>query len=231
MLQQTQVSRVLVKYPEFMSAFPDWESLARAPLSSVLEAWKGMGYARRALALKKIAGIVLDEYGGRLPGDYEALVRLPSVGKATAGSILAFAFGVPMAVIETNIRAVFIHFFFDGRDNVRDADIEPLVESTLDRRNPRKWYYALMDYGVYLKKRDRSLLGKSAHYRKQPRFRGSTRETRSRILALVSGRPGITRQAIRASLDAEQEKTNLCIDALAKEGFLVKQGRGFRISE
>jgi A/G-specific adenine glycosylase len=230
MLQQTQVSRVLSKYEEFISAFPEWSALARASVSEVLAVWKGMGYPRRALALRKIAATVTEEHGGELPAVYEKLVALPSIGEATACSILAFAFGKPTVFIETNIRAVFIRFFFEGSESVRDREIRPLVDITLDRRNPRKWYYALMDYGVQLKKTDPSLLAKSAHYRKQSPFRGSTRELRSRILSLVASNPGISDYSIRHHVKDEPEKVTLCLSALRREGFIEKNGRGYAIA-
>ncbi|MDD2473486.1 MAG: A/G-specific adenine glycosylase, partial [Methanoculleus sp.] len=128
MLQQTQVERVAVKYPEFIEQFPNFESLARAPKSEVLRVWQGMGYNRRAIALQKAAERVVEENGGRLPADVEALAALPGIGKATASAIVAYAFNMPVVYIETNIRRIFIHFFFQGREGVRDDAILPLVE-------------------------------------------------------------------------------------------------------
>jgi A/G-specific adenine glycosylase len=134
-----------------------------------------MGYSRRALALKEIARIVIERFGGELPSDYDVLISLPSIGKATASSILAFAFGKPGVFIETNIRAVFLELFFEGSESVSDSEIIPLIEETQDTENPRKWYYALMDFGVYLKKKNRNLLKQSTLYKVQSPFRGSNR--------------------------------------------------------
>ena len=87
MLQQTQVGRVVEKYEQFLSAFPDFTSLALAPLRDVLSVWQGMGYNRRAIALKHIAGHVTTSYDGVLPSSEELLLKLPGIGKATASSI------------------------------------------------------------------------------------------------------------------------------------------------
>jgi A/G-specific adenine glycosylase len=112
MLQQTQTDRVMPKYNEFLNSFPDFQALADAPVSKALAAWQGLGYNRRALYLQRIAKIVMQEYGGKLPSDIDILDEMPGIGRHTAGSILAFAFDRPAVFIETNIRRVFIHFFF-----------------------------------------------------------------------------------------------------------------------
>ena len=174
MLQQTQVERVIEKYGHFLTKFPDFASLSRSPLKEVLEAWQGLGYNRRALSLTKLAKVVVSQYGGRTPAKLEALMKLPGIGPATAGSILAFAFHESPVFVETNIRRTFIHHFFQDREGIHDCEIMPLVEATLDRSNPREWYYALMDYGSMLKKKIENPNKKSAHYVRQsplPRFR------------------------------------------------------------
>ena len=140
MLQQTQVARVLGKYGEFLARFPDFAHLAAAPLPEVLAAWQGLGYNRRALALKHLAVKVMAEHGGRLPRSEAALRRLPGIGPGTAGAVLAFAFEEPAVFIETNIRRVFLHCFFPGQEGVRDRHLLPYVAATLDRRRVRPWY-------------------------------------------------------------------------------------------
>ena len=182
MLQQTQVDRVIEKYALFIVRFPDVASLAKATLKEVLEVWQGLGYSRRAISLLKLAGTILSEYQGKLPADAEELVKLPGIGRATAGCLLAFAFRKPSVFIETNIRRVFIHHFFQDGEGVRDDEIIPLVEATLDRSNPRDWYYALMDYGSQLKKEIENPNKKSAHYTRQAPFENSDRKIRGAIL-------------------------------------------------
>ena len=98
---------------------------------TVLELWHGLGYNKRALALKRIAQIVDTKFDGKLPSDYAALVQLPGVGRTTACAVRAFVFDAPEVFIETNIRAVFIHAFFADAESVKDDEIYPFVECAL----------------------------------------------------------------------------------------------------
>ncbi|TFG16252.1 MAG: A/G-specific adenine glycosylase, partial [Promethearchaeota archaeon] len=180
MLQQTQTNRVSDKFIEFIENFPDFKSLMDAPLEEILKVWQGLGYNKRAVALKEIATRVFKDYEGKLPMDIEVLKSFPQIGYNTACSILSFAYNIPTYFIETNIRRVYIYFFFPGSSSVSDKHILPIVRKTLDTKNPREWYYALMDYGVMLKKSHPELNKRSAHYRKQPKFLGSTRELRGK---------------------------------------------------
>ncbi len=154
MLQQTQTERVKIKYAEWLVHFPTLESLATAPLQKVLLHWQGLGYNRRALALKKCAEIITSTYKGKFPIDYDKLLTLPGIGPYTAGAVMAFAYNKPYPVIETNIRTVYIHFFYgDKFGQIDDKELLPLTEKTLPRVasakwGAREWYYALMDYGV-----------------------------------------------------------------------------------
>ncbi len=188
MLQQTQVDRVAPKYLEFIARFPDFTALARAPLKELLALWSGLGYNRRALALRESARIILASFGGSLPRTAPELRALPGIGRATAASIAAFAFNAPEVFIETNIRAVYLHIFFCDRSGVADDEILPVAEQALDRKNPRRWYNALMDYGAMLKK-SANPGRKSAHYRIQSPFKGSRRQLRGMVIrALVERR-------------------------------------------
>ena len=229
MLQQTQVERVRVKYDEFLGAFPDFRSLAAATLRDILSVWQGLGYNRRALYLHRIARIVVGSFGSALPTDPKVLESLPGIGHTTAREIAAFAFRIPVAFIETNIRRVFIHFFFRGRERVRDRDILPLVEATLDAENPREWFYAHMDYGVMLKKTSPNPNLRSAHYHRQSPFHGSTRQVRGMILRLLASEPGLAAQEIAKRIGKDAESTAKALRELANEGFLTEDESGFRI--
>jgi A/G-specific adenine glycosylase len=150
MLQQTQTIRVIPKFTDFVTQFPDFETLADADFSEILRTWKGLGYNRRARFLQEAAQIVADRYAGLLPDDPDLLIMLPGIGPATAASICTFAFNAPLAFIETNIRTVYIHFFFRNETCVDDRQILTLVEGTVDKEQPREWYYALQDYLKFL---------------------------------------------------------------------------------
>jgi len=230
MLQQTQVPRVLEKYREFIARFPDAAALAKAPLRSVLTVWQGLGYNRRALALKQIALALVAQHRGKVPSSFDDLVKLPGVGKATASAILAFAFNRPVVFIETNIRTVFIHFFFPGQDEVSDEEIIPLVTKTLDAANPREWYYALMDYGTFLKKSIANPGRKSRHYHKQSPFDGSNRQVRGRILRYLTRERQGTEEEIAEGLSLDPGKVKSALLALEKEGLLTRKGAGLTIA-
>jgi len=231
MLQQTQVKRVIEKYREFLRRFPSIESMAGAPLRAILEAWQGLGYNRRALALKRLATIIVDRYGGRIPREIEALKALPGVGAATAGAVCAFAFDRPVVFIETNIRSVFIHFFFQDREAVKDSDILPLIAQTLDAKRPREWYYALMDYGASLKERHPNPNRRSAHYARQSPFEGSRRQVRGKILKAVVAHPGISEAALVKEIKRDKEMVRHVLKQLREEGFIGKKGRRFFIHD
>jgi len=229
MLQQTQVGRVLEKYGEFIKTFPDFRALAEAPLAHVLHLWQGLGYNRRAMWLKEGAAAIMERFSGSLPRSPEALVTLPGIGPATAASIAAFAFNEPTVFIETNVRTVFIRFFFQGADEVRDSEIRPLVARTLDRSDPRTWYYALMDYGAMLKKEGEKGHRRSAGYRRQSRFRGSDREVRGAILKLLVEKRALPGAVLVDLLGSPEEKVLRNLGDLQREGFVRESEEGYTI--
>jgi A/G-specific adenine glycosylase len=235
MLQQTQVTRVLAKYEEFLTLFPDVRALSDAPVVQVLAAWSGLGYNRRALSLHRTAQILVDRYEGRIPRSPQELRRLPGIGPATAAAVCVFAFDQPHAFIETNIRSAFIHFFFSDSTSVSDADILPLVEKTMDRNDPREWFYALMDYGLWVKKAYGNPSRKSKHHAAQSPFAGSRREVRAQALrALLSISPAAADPGeVRAMLPGpprEVSEVVSVLDDLAREGFLKTEGASYRVA-
>jgi A/G-specific adenine glycosylase len=227
MLQQTQVERVLAKYEFFLKEFPSLSALAKARLKDVLTAWQGLGYNKRAIALKKIAEHVDNKLAGTFPSDYAALVKLPGIGPATACAVLTFAFDVPTVFIETNIRSVFLYIFFAGERDVRDEKLYPLVECTLDRSNPRTWYYALMDYGAMLKQHFGNPNRNSAHRKEQAPFEGSNRQLRGEIISLILANPAITEAELALRLKADDQKISYNLRKLESEGFFQRMNAGF----
>ena len=182
MLQQTQVARVVPKFEAFVAQFPDEAALASASLADVLKSWQGLGYNRRAKYLHEAAKRIVDKFGGTFPLEYDDILSLPGVGKNTAGAISAYAFNRPAIFIETNVRTVFIHHFFAGASDVDDKAIGLLLEATLDRRDPRAFYWGLMDYSSWLKSTGVRNNASSKHYKKQAPLEGSLRQMRGRIL-------------------------------------------------
>ncbi len=222
MLQQTQVARVKDKYEAFIERFPNFASLSHAGTSDVLRMWQGLGYNRRAMHLHIIAKRVCEEYAGRLPQVKEQLLTLPGVGPYTAAAVRTFAFNEPEVFIETNIRAAYLHEFFPGVHNVRDRDILSLVEQTLDRLEPRRWYQALMDYGATLKD-GINPSRRSAHHRLQGRFEGSRREARGAILrALLEDGP-LTRPDLATRLGAWDTRFADALASLQRDGLVLER--------
>jgi A/G-specific adenine glycosylase len=231
MLQQTQVERVKIKFPEFIAAFPDFAALAAAPLDKVLSVWQGMGYNRRAIALQKCAIRVMNEYGGILPADVDILTTFPGIGRATASSIAAFAFNLPVVFIETNIRRVYIHFFFSGTDTVSDADLLPIVKKSLNQKNPRVWYWALMDLGSALKKTVPNPNRRSAHYTRQAPFEGSDRKIRGAILKLLLKEYSLEDEEIFGYVAEDPHRVRKILGDLKAEGFIKYNNNRFSLSE
>ncbi len=234
MLQQTQVSRVKTKYPTFLERFPDLGTLAEATLTEVLAAWQGLGYNRRALSLHRVTKLVMEEHDGLIPDSYNVLLTLPGIGPATAGSVLAFAFGIPVPFIETNIRRIYIHFFFPERESVPDQEILPLVEATLDLDRPREWYYALMDYGSRLAKEIPNPNLRSAHYTRQSRFEGSDRQVRGEILRILLVPESLSIEELhkRVSVALEgidRERLEIIVSRLEQDGFLARDSERISI--
>jgi A/G-specific adenine glycosylase len=219
MLQQTGVERVVPKYQSFLKKFPNARALADSPLSSVLREWQGLGYNRRGKMLHEAAKNIVKEYDGKVPKSLEALKALPGIGEYTAKAVRAFAWNEPEIFIETNIRSVFIHHFFSRRHiPVSDAELMHHIERAVDGKNPREWYWALMDYGSYLKKNIPNPSRKSAHHSRQKPFKGSDREIRGAILRLLSG-ASHTKKELH-TLPFERGRIDRQLQALIKEGFV-----------
>lgn len=227
MLQQTQTGRVIEKYADFIHALPSVSHLAKAPTSEVLRLWQGLGYNRRALYLKRTAEIICETYNNAFPSLKEELVKLPGVGPNTAGAVMAFAYNLPVVFIETNIRRVFIHEFFREKEKVSDQQIYPFIENSLDTKNPRDWYYALMDYGAYIGKTTTNPNRKSETYSKQSKFEGSIRQVRGAILKLLLEK--VMSETALSKQFENKEFYNQAIKQLIKEGFVEKIGNSISL--
>lgn len=234
MLQQTQVARVLKHWDAWMRLFPTVDALAAADTATVLEQWQGLGYNRRALALKRACEACASEYGGALPREEKDLLALPGVGPATCAGVRAFAYGEPSVYVETNVRTVFIHELFPGCDSVSDKELRPLVAQTCPQDQVRDWYYALLDWGAHLKQTTVNPSRRSAHYVRQSAFEGSRRQKRAGALRYVLAHPGARLADIALCLDeAERAAGRGGVDEglvagivadLVAEGFFREEG-------
>lgn len=258
MLQQTQVSRVDGRWQRWLEHFPTVDALAAAAPSDVLEEWQGLGYNRRALSVHRAAQAI-SEAGGVFPQDQKELVKLPGIGPATAAGIRAFAFNLHGVYLETNVRTVFLHELYPQAEGVPDSELVPLVEltcpasvvgsaSTADAAGvdeavdastaeltPRSWYYALLDYGAYLKKTIPNPSRRSKSHVKQSRFEGSHRQKRAELLRVLLAHKDeggaefetlhqeLCQIEVNAGRETLDEQVTLgLLEELAKEGFCQK---------
>ena len=232
MLQQTQAERVVSYWKRWMEKWPSPAALSKASLEDVLREWSGLGYNRRAKNLRECALIIERDFGGRVPENTEALAKLPGIGPYTAGAIACFAYNRPEVFIETNIRRVMLHFFFNGQEEVSDKEIMPFVSETLDRENPRKWYWALMDYGAALKKLTINPNRRSAHYSRQSTFRGSLRQIRgSLVRSLVSGGKASAEELFaRLDVPAGKEDFYKALETLVHDSLVAEKKGVYHLS-
>lgn len=241
MLQQTQVSRVMGRWEQWLDTFPTIADLASAPLPPVLELWQGMGYNRRVLNLKRCAEEVVAMHDGVVPSDKKALLGLPGIGPSTSAGVRVFAFRQPDMYLETNVRAVFIHELFPGRESVADKELVSLVEATCPQdARVRAWYYALLDYGAYLKKTMPNPTRRSKHYTRQSKFEGSHRQKRAYLLRRVIDDALSTEDLARDLAQSERasgrqepsvEEVRAILDELEREGFVMRRGDAWLCAE
>lgn len=237
MLQQTQVGRVVPKYREFLKRFPTARRLATAPLGDVLRVWQGLGYNRRAKFLWQAALKVINELGGEWPTNELDLRSLPGVGVYTAAAIVVFAYNTPTVLIETNVRQVYLHHFFKNDSDVLDADILKLVKRTVPQDTAREWYWALMDYGSFLKSQHGNVNYKSKHYTKQSKFVGSDRQIRGAIIKVLSNETSaVTRDRlcerlgeVEPRLATEYDRINSQLKQLEIESFIIISKNKYRL--
>lgn len=229
MLQQTQVNRVIPKYLAFVSRFPNVEILSQATLSEVLSFWQGLGYNRRAKFLWQLAQVIKNSQSKQFPQTEVELQKLPGIGSYTASAIITFAYNQPTIVIETNVRSVFLYHFFPDRSDVPDSELFPLIQQSMSTQNPREWYWALMDYGSYLKKVIPNPSRKSKHHTKQSKFQGSLRQVRGEIIKYLTQHDSITNDELQKLITGNKTHFSEAIKQLLKEKLVIKNRNRFSL--
>ncbi len=223
MLQQTQTERVIPYWLRWRELWPSPAALAAAPLDAVIREWSGLGYNRRGRFLKDAAAQIASRFGGRVPSAPADLETLSGIGPYTARAIACFAFGSTDVFVETNIRAAALHFFFPDREKVKDSELLPILEQALDRGDPRRWHWALMDYGAALKRLTANPNRRSAHYARQSRFEGSLRQARGSALRSLAadGPADLAELADRTGLSPD--RLSAALSALAADSLVAER--------
>ncbi|MDR2900651.1 MAG: A/G-specific adenine glycosylase [Treponema sp.] len=222
MLQQTQTERVVDYWKRWMKKWPSAKDLAKADLEEVLREWSGLGYNRRARFLKQAAEKIVSDFNGEVPQTPTQLKTLPGIGEYSSGAIACFAYNVPCVFIETNIRRVILHFFFQDKTDVKDSELFPIIEQTLHKGNPRVWYWALMDYGSELKKVTINPNRRSAHYTKQSKFEGSLRQVRGAIIKTLANEGPAKIDELHEKTGFEYDRLNKALEKLHHESMVAE---------
>ena len=237
MLCQTQVSRVIVYYTDWLRKFPTVADLAQASTSDVLSAWSGLGYNSRGLRVLQAAKDIVAHWS--FPTTYEGLIALPGVGDYVANAILAFAYGQDVAVIDTNIRRILIHqFSLDEKTSLKE--LKEIALKVLPHWYATEWYNALMDYGAL------ELTAKKSGIRpltRQSKFEGSRRQVRAWIVKQLLPHPnpspysaslhwqeeGLTLMQIQQRFPDRDDLQSI-VDDLVKEKIIVVEDWTLKIS-
>ncbi len=152
MLQQTQVDRVIPKFHQWMKLFPTINQLAGADTKSILAAWQGLGYNRRALYLQRMAQTIVKEHDGNFPDTLEGLRSLPGIGPYTASAIASFAFHQPVPLVDTNVKRVLGRIFVGWKklEDMAEPQIWKLATDVLPKQKKHIYDYnqSLMDFGA-----------------------------------------------------------------------------------
>ena len=248
MAQQTQIARVLEKYPEFLRAFPTLRRLAEARRSDVIRAWQGMGYNRRAVNLHRLARSLHPLF--RLPSAPSGLAGLPGLGPYSSNAIACFAFGAQVATVDTNIRRLLTRLF--PRQAAR-MDIWSLAVDLLPAGRANDWNQGLMELGALVCAARNPCCGDcplerfcpSAHHVPSPGRRSSSgqwrrglpdRIYRGRVVDALRRGKGVrstevlARQAIPDLRPLERAWFLGLLRGLEKDGLVEVRGTGDRVS-
>ncbi|HEY7660468.1 MAG TPA: A/G-specific adenine glycosylase [Actinomycetota bacterium] len=238
MLQQTQAARVVPAYVAFLRRFPTVHALARAPRRSVLRAWAGLGYNRRAVALSEAARIVVSDHGGSIPREPDTLLRLPGVGPYTAAAVASIAFGRAEAAVDTNVRRVVARarLGVEGHE-AAPAQIRARAQAWLDPRAPGDWNQAVMDLGHEVcrpraPRCDRCPIARGCRFRasgrvpvsgarRQGAFEGSGRQVRGAVVRVLRSRRSLSLGGLAARTGFPLDRIGAAVSGLAADGIVA----------
>jgi A/G-specific adenine glycosylase len=241
MLQQTQVTRVEPKWHAFLARFPDPAACAAARVGDVIDAWAGLGYNRRAVALHRCAQAVVAEHGGRLPFDLAALRALPGIGAYTARAVLAFAAEDDVGILDTNVARVVARH---GGLPLRPSEAQAAVDALVPPGQGWAWNQAMLDLGATVCRARtprcdecpvRSscawhgegpdpAVGSAGVSGRQSRFEGSDRQGRGRLVDALRLGP-VTDVPATAGWPDDPARARRVADTLVRDGLAVRDGQ------
>jgi A/G-specific adenine glycosylase len=226
MLQQTQVSRVIDYYHQWITMWPTIKHLANASRKDVLHAWMGLGYNSRAIRLHDTAKHIVRKYNGDVIKALKKYNELPGIGQYTSDAIQIFSVNADIATVDTNIRRIFIHEF--GLDEtIADKELWALAQACLPTGNSREWHNALMDYGaLHLTSQKTGIKPKT----QQSKFEGSDRQIRAKIMRIVLEK-AVTFTDLQKRLLIDKSRLQSILDKMKKENLIVEQKNKYVLSE
>ncbi|MFW9923541.1 MAG: Fe-S cluster assembly protein HesB [Candidatus Thorarchaeota archaeon] len=216
MLQQTQVSRSIEKYLEFIQTFPSAESLANAKTAEVLKVWSGLGYNRRALWLQEAAQQLIEKES--FPTTPEELIKLKGIGPYTSRSILIFAFNQDLPTVDTNIRRILIAEGF-AQESSTEKELIEIAEKLLPKGQSRDWHNALMDYGALFLTASKTGIKPLSS---QSQFKNSSRYHRGKIVKYLTEKQQATIEDIRKICDLSENDLKTVLDSLEKDNLIKR---------
>jgi A/G-specific adenine glycosylase len=243
MLQQTQTSRVIGPWTRFLEAFPTPSACADASLSEILRLWSGLGYHRRAKSLHDAAIMIRDEFGGVVPSEVAQLRRLPGVGEYSACAVGSFAFDRQVAVVDTNVGRVLARAITNRTLSLREAREE--ARELLPRTKGASFNQAMLDLGAQFctstPRCGSCPLARACQWnlhggpdpaplsggvsRPQPKFHGSDRQARGRVIAALRERPHSMPQLLAALDGVESRRAKALVAGLVDDGLVERRGR------
>lgn len=241
MLQQTQVRRVVDRWPRFLARFPDPSVCAAATVGDVVREWEGLGYNRRAVSLHGAATLVVEQHGGTVPSDLDSLLALPGVGPYTARAVRAFAFEQPAAVVDTNVGRVLARL---AGHRLGGSEAQDLADSLAPDGHPWAWNQSIMEFGAtvctkrapgcgscilvgscaWAGRGDDPAVGSAAVGGPQPRFEGSDRQLRGRLVDALRRGPVAVDDVAAVVGCADPRRISEVVRTLVADGLAVENG-------
>jgi A/G-specific adenine glycosylase len=217
MLQQTQVNRTIEKYKQFIAKYPTVESLAKSSKAELLGIWSGLGYNRRALWLQEAAQQIVEK--GFFPKTVKELQELKGIGPYTSRAILIFAFNKNHPTVDTNIRRILIAEGF-AKKETPEKELFKIAKQLLPEGRARDWHNALMDYGSMVATASKTGIKPTST---QPKFKGSKREYRGRIVKYLTRTTEASIEQIKTECKIPKKKLQSVIASLLRDGLIVKE--------